>query len=87
MAKLLIDENFNNFEEESNEEIDVQANDIYEYKGYFLENNIDDEEEGKFYEYGAHFPYLYLYQKLEILAQSRKEEEENLKEKKEKKNY
>ena len=44
MAKLLIDENFNNFEEESNEEIDVQANDIYEYKGYFLENNIDDEE-------------------------------------------
>ena len=81
MANIVLNENINNFENEDNDAIDTDINDIYEYKGYFLENNIDEEEDEKFYEFGAHFPYLFLYQKLEILAQMRKEEEENLKEK------
>ena len=81
MANIVLNENINNFENEDNDDIDTDINDIYEYKGYFLENNIDEEEDEKFYEFGAHFPYLFLYQKLEILAQMRKEEEENLKEK------
>ena len=78
----MFDDNYNKYDNDSNDEIDAQINDVDDYKGYFLENNIDDDEEGKFFEYGAHFPYLFLYQKLEILAQIRKEEEENIKEKK-----
>ena len=81
MAKIMLDDNYNNYDNESNDEIDAQINDVNDYKGYFLENNIDDDEEGKFYEYGAHFPYLFLYQKLEILAQIRKKENKILKEK------
>jgi hypothetical protein len=80
MANFVLDGNFHNFENVDNDDIDGDINDIYEYKGYFLENNIDDDEEDKFYEFGAHFPYSFLYQKLEILAQNRKVEEENLKE-------
>ena len=56
-------------DEESKEEIEFK-DDILNYRGYFVENG--DEEEKKFYEYGAHFPYMYLYQRLEILAQERK---------------
>ena len=81
MDNIMFDDNYNKYDNDSNDEIDAQINDVNDYKGYFLENNIDDDEEGKFFEYGAHFPYLFLYQKLEILAQMRKEEEENLKEK------
>ena len=82
MDNIMFDDNYNKYDNDSNDEIDAQINDVNDYKGYFLENNIDDDEEGKFFEYGAHFPYLFLYQKLEILAQIRKEEEENIKEKK-----
>jgi hypothetical protein len=57
--------------------------DILNYRGYFIEN--EDEEEKKFYEYGAHFPYMFLYQRLEIIQQEReknqKELEKKLKEK------
>ena len=56
-------------DEESKEEIEFK-DDILNYRGYFVENG--DEEEKKFYEYGAHFPYMYLYQRLEILVQERK---------------
>ena len=56
-------------DEESKEEIEFK-DDILNYRGYFVENG--DEEEKKFYEYGAHLPYMYLYQRLEILAQERK---------------
>ena len=56
-------------DEDSKEEIEFK-DDILNYRGYFVENG--DEEEKKFYEYGAHFPYMYLYQRLEILAQERK---------------
>ena len=65
-------------EEESNENIEVK-DDIYNYKGYFVEN--EDEEEKKFYEFGAHFPYMYLYQRLEILAQEREEQQKDLEKK------
>ena len=70
MANYFFDE-----EEESNENIDVK-NDIYNYKGYFVEN--EEEEEKKFYEFGAHFPYIYLYKRLEIIAQEREEKKKEL---------
>ena len=69
-------------EDESKEEIEFQ-DDILNYRGYFIEN--EEEEEKKFYEYGAHFPYMFLYQRLEIIQQEReknqKELEKKLKEK------
>ena len=70
MADYFFDE-----EEEYNENIDVK-DDIYNYKGYFIEN--EEEEEKQFYEFGAHFPYMYLYQRLEIIAQERKEQQKEL---------
>ena len=45
-------------------------NDNLNYKGYFIEN-ADADEEPKFYEYGAHFPYHELYQALVILRQKK----------------
>ena len=65
-------------EEESNDNIDVK-NDIFNYKGYFVEN--EEEEEKKFYEFGAHFPYKYLYQRLEIIAKEREEKRKNIEKK------
>ena len=65
-------------DEESKEEIEFK-DDILNYRGYFVENG--DEEEKKFYEYGAHFPYMYLYQRLEILAQERKSNKKQLEKK------
>ena len=41
-------------EDESNEDLQFR-DDILNYRGYFIEN--EEEEEKKFYEYGAHFPY------------------------------
>ena len=62
-------------EEESQEEIEFK-DDLMNYRGYFVENG--EEEEKKFYEYGAHFPYMYLYQRLEILAQERNKNKKEL---------
>ena len=62
-------------ESDSDEDIDVK-NDIYNYKGYFIEN--EEEEEKKFYEFGAHFPYKYLYHRLEIIAKEREEKQKEL---------
>ena len=45
-------------------------NDNLNYKGYFIEN-ADADEDPKFYEYGAHFPYHELYQALLILRQKK----------------
>ena len=55
-------------EDESNEDLQFR-DDILNYRGYFIEN--EEEEEKKFYEYGAHFPYMFLYQRLEIIQQER----------------
>ena len=61
--------------EESEDNIDIK-NENFNYKGYFLEN---EEEEGKkFYEFGAHFPYNFLYKKLEIIAKEREEKQREL---------
>ena len=65
-------------ESDSDEDIDVK-NDIYNYKGYFIEN--EEEEEKKFYEFGAHFPYKYLYHRLEIIAKEREEKQKELEQK------
>ena len=71
MAEYFFDEESSNNEDDNTE----GNNDIYNYKGYFAEN---EDEEKKFYEFGAHFPYMYLYQQLEILAQQREEEQKEL---------
>ena len=77
MAQIVLDKNFNNNYDESENEIDINNNDILNYRGYFLENEEEEEEEQKYFEYGAHFPYKILYQKLEILKEERDEEEKN----------
>ena len=74
-----MDDDFFNEDEESNENIDVK-DDIYNYKGYFVENE-QDEEEKKFYEYGAHFPYEKLCQRLELISKERKQKQKELEEK------
>ena len=74
-----MDDNFFDEDEESNEDIDIK-DDIYNYKGYFVENE-QEEEEKKFYEYGAHFPYKQLCQRLEIISQERKQKQEELEQK------
>lgn len=86
MAQIILDENFENNYDESYDEIDINNDDILNYKGYFIENEDEEEEEQKYFEYGAHFPYKFLYQKLEILKEEREEEKKQLKnENKEKK--
>ena len=72
MAEYFFDEDSNY--EENEDDLDAK-NDIYNYKGYFVEN---DDEEKKFYEFGAHFPYMYLYQQLEIIAKQREEQQKEL---------
>ena len=69
MEDLFLDE-----DEDQNEDLEIKDN-KYNYKGYFVENG---EEEKKFYEFGAHFPYMFLYQKLEIIAQEREEKKKIL---------
>ena len=71
MAEYFFDEDSSNNDDDNTD----GNNDIYNYKGYFVEN---EDEEKKFYEFGAHFPYMYLYQQLEILAQQREEEQKQL---------
>jgi hypothetical protein len=71
MAENFFDEESNNNEDDNTDE----NNDIYNYKGYFAEN---EDEEKKFYEFGAHFSYKLLYKKLEILAQQREKEQKEL---------
>jgi hypothetical protein len=73
-----MDEFYTDNESESNADIDVK-NDIFNYKGYFVEN--EEDEEKKFYEFGAHFPYKYLYKRLEIIAKEREEEQKELEKK------
>jgi hypothetical protein len=73
MAQIILDENFENNYDDS--DFDINNNNILNYKGYFLENEEEENEEPKYYEFGAHFPYKYLYQKLEILKEEREEEE------------
>ena len=71
MAEYFFDEESSNNEDDNTE----GNNDIYNYKGYFAEN---EDEEKKFYEFGAHFSYKLLYKKLEILAQQREKEQKEL---------
>ena len=65
------------------EEIDFDNKDLFNYKGYFVENDIEDIEP-KFFEYGAHFSYQELCKRLEILKLIQIEEEKK-NDKKEKK--
>ena len=66
--------------DESNEEDIKFKNDIWNYKGYFVEN-ADEDEDPKYFEFGAHFSYKELYKCLEILrSQQLKKEFEKEKE-------
>ena len=65
-------------EDDTNGNIDVK-NDIDNYKGYFVENG--EEEEKKYYEFGAHFPYKYLYHQLEIIAKEKEQKQRELEKK------
>ena len=60
----------NNNDESSDDEIDVKDN-IFNYKGFFVENEIEDDEP-KYYEFGAHFPYKELYNILLVLRENQK---------------
>ena len=65
---------------------DIKVNeDIFNYKGYFVENE-DEDEDPKYFEYGAHFSYKELYLALEILRKKQlnreKEKEKNEREEK-----
>ena len=54
-----------NLDDSNDEEINIKNKDIFNYKGYFIENQ--DEDEPKYFEYGAHFSYRDLYNILQIL--------------------
>ena len=68
MAEVVLDPNFQN-ESYSDDDIDINNNDLLNYRGYFQNNDDNDEDEPKYFEHGAHFPYYFLYQKLEIIKQ------------------
>ena len=66
MVDVRIDNNFYLANDDSNIDSTINKNDIFNYRGYF-QNNNQDEDEQKFFEFGAHFPYYFLVQKLDIL--------------------
>ena len=54
------------------DDVHINNGDMLNYKGYFVEraphgDDNGDNDEQRFYEFGAHFPYYFLVQKLEIL--------------------
>ena len=55
-----------NLNESLNDDICIKNNDIFNYKGYFVENE-DEEDEPKYFEFGAHFSYKELYKSLQEL--------------------
>ena len=55
-----------NLDDSLNDDICVKNNDIFNYKGYFVENE-DEEDEPKYFEFGAHFSYKELYKSLQEL--------------------
>ena len=68
---LIVPANFGNYSQ-SSDDIQINQGDIFNYRGYFVDrnqhgDNDDDDDTQKFYEFGAHFPYYFLVQKLEIL--------------------
>jgi hypothetical protein len=67
---LIVPSNFGNYSQ-SSDDIQINQGDIFNYRGYFVDKNQhgdnDDDDTQKFYEFGAHFPYYFLVQKLEIL--------------------
>jgi hypothetical protein len=78
MSHFLFDNDLNENLDSLDYEIDIDNADIMNYKGYFVEN--EEEEEQKFFEYGAHFPYKLLYYQLEYLKIEREEMEKEEKE-------
>ena len=63
------------FDDSNDDEIDVK-NDIFNYKGYFVENE-EEEVEPKYYEFGAHFAYKDLYKVLLTLKEKQLKEEKS----------
>jgi hypothetical protein len=65
MTQLLLDNQIYKKDDSDNEEMD--EGDLNNYKGYF---HNEDEPEERYFEYGAHFPYKILYNKLEKLLRT-----------------
>ena len=63
------------FEEKENN--NINNNDIFNYKGYFVENGRDEEK--TYFEYGAHFPYKELYMTLMKIKLAREKSEKIMK--------
>ena len=61
-------------ESSSDDEIDVKNENMFNYKGYFIEN-AEEEEEPKYFEFGAHFSYKELYNALQALKEKKIMEE------------
>ena len=61
-------------DDSNNDEIDVNENEINNYKGFFNENPEEDYEP-KYFEFGAHFPYRALYNALIDLKEKQIKEE------------
>ena len=55
-----------NLDDSLNDDICIKNNDIFNYKGYFVENE-DEEDEPKYFEFGAHFSYKELFKSLQEL--------------------
>lgn len=74
MNKLLLDDNIEKVDDSENEDMDEEE--LINYKGYFAN---EEEPEERYFEYGAHFKYKTLYQKLDeiikTLSPSRTEKE------------
>ena len=62
-----------NVDDSNNDDIDVK-DDIFNYRGYFIENPEEDEDP-KYFEFGAHFQYKALYNALRILRENQIKEE------------
>lgn len=66
MAQLLLNNNIvidSDFEEDNN----VDNEELLNYRGHFY----NEEEQERYFEYGAHFPYEYVCQMLEIIKETR----------------
>lgn len=75
MDKCELD-NSNNSQNNSEIDLEYAEGDVYNYKGYFSQDNENEaeEDEMKIFEFGAHFPYRLLYRKLEVLGREINEE-------------
>jgi hypothetical protein len=71
MSQLIVNNNIEKLEDSDDEDLIEQNNNnnLNNYKGIF--GNDESEEEQRYFEYGAHFPYKWLCQRLEELSRAK----------------